>query len=289
MKRLRVIRDAVTFIFRDIERKHLHVVAAGVAYFFVIAFFPVLLLLAAVLSYLPLQNATHGVSAFMSHVMPRQSLSFLEGALATVAPHRTGMLSLGLISTLWIASIGMKGIISGLDIVYNVRVPRRLWTNRFLAFGLALGVGFLFFTGVLLTLAGPVLERALEAIVPLQSLWITLWPYLQWSVSALFTFAAIALLYLLAPNIPPSQRVTLPGAIISAVSWLALSWGLSFYFQHFGSMKLDKLYGALATPVILMIWLNWGAFVILLGAEINLTIDAHKERRMLVHPVRKTD
>ena len=279
MKRLRAIKDVVTFVFRDIERKHLHVVAAGVAYYFMISFFPALLFLAAVLSYLPMQNATHGASSFMSHVMPRQNLSLLEGALATVAPHRTGLLSIGLISTFWIASIGMKGVISGLDIAYNVSVPRRLWTNRFLAFGLALGVGSLFLIGVLLTLAGTVLERALEAIVSLQSLWITLWPYLQWSLSALFTFAAIGLLYVLAPNVPAPQRVTLPGAIIAAASWLALSWGLSFYIHHFGSMKFDKFYGVLATPVILMIWLNWGAFAILLGAEINLSLDSIKNAR----------
>lgn len=282
MKGLRAIKDVAAFVFRDVERKHLHVVAAGVAYYFLISFFPALLLIAAVLSYLPLQNASHGASSFMSHVMPRHSLAFLEGALGTVVPHRSGLLSLGVIATLWTSSIGMKGVISGLDIVYNVRVPRRLWTNRFLAFGLALGVGILFLIGLLLTLAGPMLERGLEAMVPLQSLWIRLWPYMQWLFSILFMFAAIELLYILAPNVPVRRRKTVPGAMIAAASWLALSWGLSFYIQYFGSVKFEMLYGALATAVILMIWLNWGALAILLGAEINLSLEDYRERRMLL-------
>lgn len=280
MKLLRAIKDVISFIFREVERKHLHVVAAGVAYYFLISFFPALLLAAALLSYLPMQNASHGASSFMSHVMPGPSLSFLESALGSVAPHRKGLLSLGIISSLWVASIGMKGVISGLDIVYNVRVPRRLWTNRLVAFGLALGVGLLFIIGVLLTLAGPILERALEAIVPLHSFWITLWPYLQWSLSALFTFAAIELLYLLAPNVPVRERITVPGAVIAAAAWLALSWGLSFYIQYFGRLKFEMLYGALATPVILMIWLNWGALAILIGAEINVSLGSLKEGGM---------
>jgi membrane protein len=279
MKGLKKQRDIVVFILRDVERKHLQVVAAGVAYYFLTSLFPALLLLAAVLAYLPLQNAMHGASSFMAHVMPRQGLSLLEGAVDTITPHRTGLLSIGIITTLWASSIGIKGIIAGLDIVYDVRVPRSIWINRLLAFGLAVGVGALLLVGVLLTMTGPVLERALSSVVPVQSLWIRLWPYTQWSVAAMFTFAAIELLYLLAPNVPMARRVTVPGALIAAGSWLALSWGLSFYMYHFGSMKLDRLYGVLAAPVALMIWLNWGALVILVGAEINVSLQFHNRQK----------
>ena len=280
MKLLKEIRDIILFIFRDVERKHLQVVAAGVAFYFLTSLFPALLLVAAVLTYLPLQNAVHGASAFMGHVMPPQAMSLMEGALTAITPHRTGLLSVGIVTSLWIASIGIKGVIAGLDIVYDVRVPRSLWINRLLAFGLAGAVGVLMLLGVLLTLAGPLLESALEAAVPVQSLWISLWPYIQWSFSAISTFAAIELLYLFAPNVPARQRMTVPGAVIAASSWLALSWGLSFYFSHFGALKFNRLYGALATPMVLMFWLNWGALAILIGAEINVSLQFHKNRKV---------
>src|SRR5262249_1753211 len=155
---------------------------------------------------------------------------------------------------------GIKGIIAGLDIVHEVQTPRRLWTNRILAFGLAFGVGVLLVLGVVLTLSGPLIERLLARVVPVQSLWIRIWPYLQWVPAAIFIFAAIELLYLLAPNVPARQRVSVPGALIAAAIWLALAWGLGFYFHQFGNAKFNKSYGFLATPITVMIWLYWCAF-----------------------------
>ena len=130
--------------------------------------------------------------------------------------------------------------------------------------------------GVLLTLLGPILEGLLSVFLPAQSIWTTVWPYLQWSLVAVFVFAAIELLYVLAPNVPREGRVTVPGASIAALVWLSLSWTLGFYLDHIGGPKLDKLYGILATPIALTIWLYAGAKAILLGAEFNLCLQSQK-------------
>lgn len=279
MKRLREAKEVVTFILRDMERKHLQVVAAGVAYYFMISLFPALVLLTVVVTFLPLQNAMHGATSFMGHIMPPQGVSLMEQGLATITPHRTGLLTFGIITTLWLCSKGMLGVIAGLDIVHNVREPRRVWTNRILAFGLTFAVGVMLLLGVLLTLIGPVLEGLLSAAAPVQSLWVTLWPYVQWLLSAIFTFAAIELLYILAPNVPLAHRSTIPGAIAAASAWLALTWGLGIYFHHFGDLKLNNVYGVLATPIALMMWLSGGANAILVGAEINMGLQFHKRLR----------
>lgn len=258
----------------NLERKHLHLVAAGLAYYFLMSFFPGLVLLIAVIAYLPLRNGIDVALSFLGHVIPPQAAPLVEDLLTTVSSHRTGLLSVGLISTLWLTSIGVKGVIAGLDIVYEVRTPRRVWTNRFLAFGLTFAVGLLLLLGVALTVAGPVLESLIPMAVPVQSFWIRVWPYIQWSLSAIFTFAAIELLYLLAPNVPARRRVTIPGALVATATWMALSWGIGFYIYHFGATKLTRFYGVMATPITLAIWLNWGALGMLTGAEINLSIQS---------------
>jgi membrane protein len=266
----------VKLIFRGFERKHLPLVAAGLAYYFLMSLFPALVLLTAVAAYLPIQNGGEKATSFMAHVIPHQGLALLEPVLNTITPHRTGLLSLGIVTTLWLSSVGAKGVIAGLDIVYEVRAPRSLWINRILAFGLTFVVGVLLLLVVVLTLVGPVLEAALATAVPVQSLWVTVWPYIQWLLAAAFTFAAIELLYLLAPNVPMAKRMTVPGALIAAVAWLALAWGLGFSFHHFGQLKLNGLYGIFAAPIALVIWLNWGAAAILLGAEINVGLQSYK-------------
>ena len=111
--------------------------------------------------------------------------------------------------------------------------------------------------------------------LPAQSVWTTVWPYVQWSLAAVVVFAAIELLYVLAPNVPRARRVTVPGA---ALVWLSLSWALGFYLHHIGGAKLDRFYGVLATPIALTMWLYSGAKAILLGAEFNLCLQSQKER-----------
>jgi len=279
---MKYLHGAATFvirIFENVERKYLWLIAAGLTYYFLMSLFPALVVLAGVAAYLPLQGGMQDVTKFLGYVIPPQAASLFTQFLGSIRSHRTGLLSFGLIVTVWLSSIGVKGIISGLDIVYEVHTPRRLWTNRVLAFGLTFGVGILLLLGVALTLAGPVLEGLLSKTVPVHSLWIKVWPYVQWLPAAFFIFSAIEMLYLLAPNVPFQRRVTVPGALIAAAAWLALSWGLGFYFHYFGAAKLARLYEFLATPIAVMIWLYWSAFALLIGAEINSCLQIYKSSK----------
>lgn len=265
----------------NLERKHLHLAAAGLAYYLLLSFLPGLVLITAVISYLPVQNGVEVATSFLRYLIPQLSqvgTPVIEEMLTAVGSHRSGLLSFGLVATLWLTSKGINGIIAGLDMVYEVPRPRRVWTNRILAFGLAFGIGVLLILGAALTLAGPALESLLAKLVPVQLVWIRVWPFVQWSLTGLFTFAAVKMLYILAPNVPRSERVTVPGALVAASIWMALSWGISFFVLHFGWTKLDTFYGTMATPIALAIWLNWGALGVLTGAEINLSIQSLRSR-----------
>src|SRR5262245_34585363 len=262
----------ITLIIRDAERKHLMLAAAGLAFYFLMSLFPALVLLTAGVAYLPLQDGLHELTSSLVHVMPPQGLSMIENILGTIGPHRSELLSFGIIATLWLASIGGKGVIASLDIVYGVSQPRPIWINRILACVLTLIVGVLMLLGVSLTLAGTVLRDILSTFVPVESLWLQAWPYFQWWLAALFIFAAIELLYILAPNVESAQRLTIPGALVAAGMWMALAWGLGFYLQYVGVMKLYRFYGILASPVAFMIWLYCGAGAFILGAQVNASL-----------------
>jgi len=262
----------IKLVLRDVERKHLMLAAAGLAYYFLMSLFPGLVLLTAGVAYLPLQGGLPGLTSFLAHVIPAQGLSIIEDLLATISPHRSGLLSFGIIATLWLASIGGKGVIASLDIVYGVNKPRPMWINRVLACVLTLIVGILMLLAISLTLAGPMLRDFLSTVVPVESWWPRLWPYLQWVLAALFIFAAIELLYILAPNVDPAQRLTIPGALVATATWMALVWGLGFYFHYFGTLKFYRFYGILASPIAFMIWLYCGAGAFILGAQVNASL-----------------
>ena len=276
------MREALAFfrlVATNAERKHLALAAAGLAYNFLMSLIPVLMVLTAVVAYLPLQRGMQDVNSFLVYVVPRQAVPLIDDLLTRISPHRTGLLSFGLITAIWLASKALKGIIMGLDLAYNVRAPRRIWTNGIVAFVLTLAVGLLLLLGVALTVAGPFLGTLLSRVAPIHSLWLQLWPWIRWSVSVLVVFSAIELLYVLAPNIPFRQHLTVPGAVVASVVWIALAWGFGLYL-HYSGAKLDRFYGVLASPIAFMIWLNWSASAILLGAEINSSLMHFKRGRL---------
>lgn len=204
--------------------------------------------------------------------MPPQVMRLVEQMLTQVTPHRVAIFSLGLVTTLWLASIAFKGLILGLDMVHGSNVQRPLWISRILALGLTIAVGILLLIGVVLTSIGPGLWAQFSRLIPPESLWLRLGPYLKWSVSALVLFSAIELLYVLGPSLPVSRRLTIPGAAAATVIWLVSAWGLGLYFHHFGELKFARFFGFLAIPALFMTWLYCNATAVLLGAEINLRL-----------------
>jgi membrane protein len=256
-------------VWRDVEKKNLPLATAGIAYYLLLSFFPALTVLSAVFSYFPVQNGLREAISVLGYVIPPQVMRPIEELLTQITPHRAALLSFGLITTLWLASIGFKGLILGLDMVYNSNVQRPLWISRILALALTIAVGALLLIGVILTSIGPTLWAQLSRLMPTESLWWRLGPYLKWSMSALILFGAIELLYVLGPSLPVSKRLTIPGAAAATVIWLVLAWGLGFYFHHFGELKFARFFGFLAAPVLFMTWLYSSAAAVLFGAEIN--------------------
>jgi len=219
-----------------------------------------------------MQNGLREATSVLGYVIPLQVMTTIKELLTRISPHRAALLSFSLVTTLWLASIAFKGLILGLDMVHRSNVQRPLWVTRIPALGLTIAVGALLLVGVILTSIGPTLWAHVSGLMPIESLWLRLGPYLQWSVSALVLFTAIELLYVVGPSVPASERVTIPGAIAATVIWLALAWGLGFYFHHFGVAKFARFLGFLAAPAAFMTWLYCSAIAVLLGAEINLRL-----------------
>jgi membrane protein len=243
--------------------------AAGITYYLLLSFFPALTVLSAVLAYLPVQNGLREATAVLGYVIPAQIMRPIEDQLTQISPHRGALLSFGLITTLWLASVAFKGLILGLDMVHGSNEQRPLWMSRILAFVLTIAVGLSLLIGVILTSIGPGVWARLSPLMPSESLWLQLGPYLKWSVATLILFTAIELLYVLGPSLPAAKRLTVPGAAAATIIWLALAWGLGFYFHHFGELKFIKFFGFLATTALVMTWLYCSAAAVLFGAEIN--------------------
>jgi membrane protein len=258
--------------------------AAGLSYYFVMSLFPLLIVFAAIVAYLPVPNLFDQALTLMARFVPRDSMGLVRGVLRDViTPYRGHFLSLGILGTIWAASGGFSSMMEALNVAYDVEENRPFWRTRPLAMGLTFLIGGLLVLALALMLVGPNFGEWLAGRVGLGALFTAIWPYLRWSIAVAFTVLAIELIYYLAPNVKQRFGRTLPGALIAIGCWIVLSWALGLYFQRFAS--LNKTYGTLAAAIALMVWLYWTAFAILLGGEVNADLLHAQGKRV---PVKET-
>src|ERR1700691_5007630 len=131
------LRRAVAAAYKDVLRHHTFQVAAALSYYFVLAIFPALILLSAIMGTFPLPDLFSHVLGLTLRLLPPETAHFLLSVLTGVlaAPH-TAWISVGTLGLLWVTSAAFDALIEALDIAYDVNDPRPMWKTRVLAIGL---------------------------------------------------------------------------------------------------------------------------------------------------------
>jgi len=261
-------RDVLKKVYVDIMDNHTMAMSAGLSYYFVMSLFPLLILAATVLAYLPIPNLFDRIIGAMAQVVPPDSMGLVRAVLKDViTPYKGSFLTFGILGTLWAASGGFISLIEALNVAYNVPETRPMWKTRLVALQLMFVIGTLLVLGVAVMWAGPEFGAWLAAKTRLTHEFAAIWPTLRWVLSVLFLVLAVELIFFWAPNVKQRFLATLPGAIIGVGFWIGTSFALGLYFHNFA--HYNKTYGTLAGAIALMAWLYYSWFVILVGAEVN--------------------
>jgi len=265
--RLGTTKEILVRTVSDVQNNHTMAMAAGLSYYFVMALFPTLAVAAAALAYIPLPNSLNTILDAAARVVPPEGMGLVRDVASDIITAQRGtLLSLGVLGSLWTVSSGFSALIEALDVAYDVPETRSWWGQRLLAVAAAVVVGLLTMIALAVMLAGPRFGDWL-ASVGAGPQFVIAWPVIRWGVAIAFTILAVELMYFLLPNVKQSFRQSLPGAVVAVGVWMALSFGLSAYFQHFA--HFNRTYGTLGAGIALMVWMYWSGFAILLGAEIN--------------------
>jgi membrane protein len=172
----------------------------------------------------------------------------------------------------WAASGAMGAVIKAVNRAYDRVETRPFWKTRLVAIFLVLATGFVMAAVFLLIVFGGPLGEAIANRADLGGAFTTLWAILRWPIAFAGILLFFAIVFYLAPNREPRnwQWVT-PGSALGSVLWLAASALFSLYttFSH----SYDKTYGSIAGAIILLLWLNYSAVALLLGAELNAELE----------------
>jgi membrane protein len=265
-KKVNVRSSLLRLLWHRIEEDDLPGLSAQLAYFFLLSLFPLLIVLFTLLPYVPIPH--QNILGMIRDFAPSEAMALIEKNVKEIMSQRNGgLLSFGIIGTIWSASNGINAIVRAFNKAYNVKESRSFIVARGMAVLLTFGMIFVFLLALILPVFGKEIGLFLFSQLGYTEEFIKIWNALSWLGSAIILFLIFTGLYWIAPNVKIKCKSAFPGAIFATVGWIISSVGLSFYVGHISNYSLT--YGGIGAIIVLMIWLYLSAFIIILGGEVN--------------------
>ncbi len=260
------------FLAGEIEKDDVLGLSAQVAYGFIFAIFPMMLLLAMAISFVGDALGMDGlfdqwviqVSPFLPTNVSSIVDSYLKGLLST--PSRA-FLTLGIVGTLWGAMAGVGTMIHGLGRAYHVHRTRPFWQTQLLALVITITLPPVGVLMLVLAVLGRNVAASLGGWLGLGQELVNMLSIARWPLLVLVLFLGLSFLYHLVPYKQHRYVWSLPGSAVATVGWLLLTQAFGMYLDHF--TNFGTTYGNFSAAIAFLLWLYLVGFLVLLGAEIN--------------------
>lgn len=248
--------------------------AAGACYFIVLAVFPALLLLLGLVHLTGLEVERLG--EMLAGIIPEPLLSGAEEViLLTYDRISASAIGLSALTTLWPASRGIYGLMTGLNAVYGVEENRGYLRTRLLCVGYTFAFIMVLILTLLLHVFGVrVTEIARRMDAPFFR-FLTEYLDLRFAVLLVLQTGIFTALFLALPNRRSRFREALPGALLASAGWLTFSNLYSIYVEHFA--HLGNIYGSVYAVALSMLWLYCCVSIVFYGGVLNRILTGNVE------------
>ena len=248
--------------------------AAALTYYGVLSIFPALIVLVSLLGLIG-TSATQPLLDNLGSVAPGPAKDIFTDAIKNLqgSSGASGVFFIiGLLGAIWAASGYVSAFMRASNAIYDIEEGRPIWKTLPVRVGLTVLLMVLTaISAVAVTLSGG-LAQEVGGLVGVGDTAVQVWNIAKWPVLILFVSFMFAVLYWAAPNVKqPGFKWISPGSVLAVIGWIIASVAFAFYVANFGSY--NKTYGALAGPVIFLVWLWISNIMILLGAEFNAELE----------------
>jgi membrane protein len=254
--------------------------AQEIAYSSLLAFFPSVILVVGLLGLFG-PGAYESLTHLLGTVAPKGVLDMITLAKDSSAHNKAGSaiaLAIGMIGALWAASGATGSVVKAVNRASDLEETRPFWKTKLLALELVILTGLVTAAVFVLIVFGGPLGDAIAKRADLGGAFTTLWSILRWPIAFAGILLFFSIVYYLAPNREPRNwKWVTPGSALGSVLWLALSALFSLYtaFSH----SYDRTYGSLAGAIVLLLWLDYSALALLIGAELNAELERRATAR----------
>lgn len=248
------------------------------AYYLILALFPLILVVFSLLGTFGSEQLASDLLGYFRRVMPMQVFDLIEQYMRPILSgekEAPGLLSFGVLFTIWSASGAFSALINALNRAYDVQETRPFWKVKGIAILMTLGLSALVMAGVLLLVAGEPIGRAVADVFGLGGVFVFVWEIVRWPAAFLLMVLTVALLFYFAPDAGQPFRWITPGGLIGVLLWVLASAAFSLYVNNFGSY--NETYGSIGVVIVLLLYLYIASLTILFGATLNATLVRMKE------------
>lgn len=248
--------------------------ASQLAYFFLLSLFPLLIFLLTLLPYLNIDQSA--LFDFIKEYAPTNVYNIVESTLGEVLNNRSGgLLSVGIIGTIWSASNGMNALTRALNQSYFSVEKRSFIKKRVLSIVFTLMLIAVVAVALVLPVFGEQIGRTIFSYMGLDEAFLTLWNSIRWTIPPLLIFMVFTLVYWLVPNAKVRIKDAIPGAVFATIGWILSSMAFSYYVGNFANYS--NTYGSIGGIIVLMVWMYFSAIILILGGQVNAVTQERRE------------
>ena len=272
------------FFFGELKKSSLINRASSLSYNFMLAFFPATIFLFTMIAFVPIPHFQDTLLKLISVILPGKAYEAVESTMRDIIKNQNGkLLSLGFISALYFASNGVYNLMQAFN-KSSLTLETRSWIKRrVVSITLTVVISFSLLMAIAILIAGQALLKFLQShMFSTWHFWLWLIALVKWVVVVLIFFVVVSLLYRYGPAHKNRWKFSSPGSILATALAVLTSLGFSYYINNFPSY--NKVYGSIGTLIVMMIWLYLNSLIILIGFELNASVDLSKRSIKIVKP-----
>lgn len=272
------------FFFRRITTSQLQTRSRALAFSFLLALFPTIIFLFTLIPYIPIDDFQARVLRMIQTLLPSNTF---EAARTTIEDiilqQRGGLLSFGFLFALFVSADGILAMIRWFNRSYHGRETRGALRVRLIAIGLTIILA----TMVTIAIALIVTSELLFSYISKQEILVNFFQLvllhiMRWVILIGLCFASISMLYYFGPAKKEKLKFISAGASLATLLVVLTSLGFNFFITNFG--QYNKIYGSIGTLIIILIWLYFNCMVLLVGFELNVSIQKAKKSKITALP-----
>ncbi|RZK48477.1 MAG: YihY/virulence factor BrkB family protein [Pedobacter sp.] len=277
------------FFFQEIGKETLVNKASSLAYNFMLAIFPGIIFLFTLIPYIPKRiGFQERLMELIALLLPSGAFEAFEVTLNEIINIQNGsLLSVGFILALFFATNGVNNLMNAFN-KSSLIVETRSWLQqRLVALLLTFAIVISLIVCIIAMSIGEILLNYLQTELRYESNWTYyLIQITRWALLAILYFITVSVLYRYGPAHAKKWKFFSAGSWMATILAFLTIWAFTFYINQFNSY--NKLYGSIGTLIVVMIWLYLNSLILLIGFELNASVDLSKRSVKIIKPTFNT-